>query len=74
MSTSDPTASQVEFNIQVDPGDIVSGLNDNDELILTFIVEMLEAAGSSELIERLVDRLTPPPETDVETLLKSGEL
>lgn len=35
--------------VDVDASDVVSGLNNNDGLILAFLKEVLEAAGSSEL-------------------------
>lgn len=49
--------SVVEFSAPVDGGDIVRGLNNNDELVLRFIVEMLLTADSEELRERLKERL-----------------
>lgn len=51
------TVANIEFIVPVDGHDIVLGLKNNDELILAFIVEMLEKADSLELRERLVDRL-----------------
>lgn len=42
----------------VDASDIVSGLNNNDGLLLAFIKEVVEAAGSSELSNDLVEWLT----------------
>lgn len=41
----------------VDASDIVSGLNNNDGLILAFIRDILDQAGSSELRNDLVDDL-----------------
>ncbi len=51
------TVANIEFIVPVDGHDIVLGLNNNDELILSFIIDMLERADSSELRERLADRL-----------------
>lgn len=47
-----------ELLASVDAHDIVNGLSNNDALILTFIKEMLEKAGSSELANELVAYLT----------------
>lgn len=52
------TVANIEFVVPVDGHDIVDGLKNNDELCLAFIVEMLERADSSELRERLAERLT----------------
>jgi hypothetical protein len=45
--------SKVDLVAEIDAGDVVKGLNNNDELIFAFVLEMMDAAGSSELEERL---------------------
>jgi hypothetical protein len=52
------TEAEVELAAKIDANDIVKGLNNNDELILAFIVEMLFEADSSELRARLVERVS----------------
>ena len=42
----------------VDASDVVSGLNNNDDLLLAFIKDILRLAGSSELEDSLLDHLT----------------
>lgn len=54
---SDATISKVSLLASVDGEDVVLGLNNNDGLILQFILEMLARAGSSELEEDLLLRL-----------------
>lgn len=49
--------SEVKLVALVDANDIVAGLSNNDELILPFILQVLDYAGSSELEERLRDAL-----------------
>jgi hypothetical protein len=51
------TEAAVELYAAIDADDVVKGLNNNDELILAFIVETLEVADSLELRERLAERL-----------------
>ena len=53
----DPTLATINFNVEIEGADIVEALNNNDELVLAFITEMLEKAGSSELRDRLASRL-----------------
>lgn len=52
---SQATISKVEQVASIDGDDIVKGLNNNDELILSFIADMLESAGSSELEGELLN-------------------
>lgn len=61
---SEPTLAEVPIVIQVDADDIVRALGNNDELILAFVLELLQHAGSSELNERLVERLTADTKTE----------
>lgn len=49
--------SKVELVASIDADDVVRGLGQNDELILAFLLDVLDQAGSSELEERLRDRL-----------------
>ncbi len=51
------TEAQVELVARIDGADVVKGLNNNDEMILAFIIETLESADSLELRERLAERL-----------------
>ena len=58
----DPLVAEIIDNggaleLAVDAKDIVSALDNVDELILVFITQMLMEAGSSELRERLAERL-----------------
>lgn len=55
---SEPTVAEILVPVRFDADDVVRALGNNDELILTFVLEMLHHAGSSELIERLIERLT----------------
>lgn len=55
--SNDRTISKVNQVASIDAEDIVLGLNNNDGLILPFILEMLDHAGSSELEEDLLLRL-----------------
>lgn len=55
--SDDRTLSSVNFNADVDAEDVILGLSNNDGLILPFIIEMLDHAGSSELEEDLLLRL-----------------
>ena len=52
------TEAAVELRAVIDADDIVKGLNNNDELILAFIIEMLFEAGSSELRARVIERVS----------------
>jgi hypothetical protein len=52
------TEAAVELLANIDADDIVKGLNNNDELILAFIIEVLFEADSSELRARVVERVT----------------
>ncbi len=52
------TEAKVELMASIDADDIVKGLNNNDELILAFIVEMLFEADSSELRARVIERVS----------------
>jgi hypothetical protein len=63
--TDEQLTAEVELIAQITPHLVVQGLNNNDELLLAFIVEMLDDAGSSELELRLKERLT-------ERLLEAG--
>lgn len=54
---SDRTISKVNQVASIDAEDVVLGLNNNDGFILSFILEMLDHAGSSELEEDLLLRL-----------------
>jgi len=54
---SDPTISKINLVGLVDAEDVILGLKNNDGLILPFILEMLDHAGSSELEEDLLLRL-----------------
>lgn len=49
--------STVALEASIDAKDIVRGLNDNDEQVLTFICQMVALADSIELRERLIERL-----------------
>lgn len=51
-------SAEIQVNVPVDGHDIVGALNNNDEFVLIFIIQMLEKAESSELRERLAARLT----------------
>ena len=59
-----PTISEVSLVATIAPDDIVVGLNNNDESILAFITEMLDLAESSELEDRLAERLKERKEGD----------
>lgn len=52
----------IEANITliapIDPADIVRALNGNDESVLQFICQVLALSESSELRERLTERLS----------------
>jgi len=52
------TEASVELVANIDADDIIKGLNNNDELILAFIVELLFEADSSELRARVIERVT----------------
>lgn len=52
------TQAALAVTINVDPIDVVDGLYNNDEAILAFLVQVLEIADSSDLRERLAERLT----------------
>lgn len=54
---ADKTISEVRLVATIDGADIVIGLNNNDESILAFIIDMLDHAESSELEGRLAMRL-----------------
>lgn len=54
---SGPTISIVDLTARIDPDDVVRGLNNNDGLILQFVLEMLDEAGSSELELDLLGRI-----------------
>jgi hypothetical protein len=56
-NTNEPTVSIVDLSARIDAEDIVKGLNNNDDLILMFIVQMLDHAGSSELEGELINRV-----------------
>lgn len=60
MSAADKpfTEARIELAATIDPDDVVRGLNGNDELVLTFICQMLAVSHSSELRENLRARLT----------------
>lgn len=58
-------SSEVELVAQITPHLVVQGLNNNDELILAFILQMLDDAGSSDLEQRLKERIA-------ERLLEAG--
>ena len=47
----------VELSVGFDADDVVLALDNNDESILLFITQMLEAADSVDLRERLAARL-----------------
>jgi hypothetical protein len=47
----------MSLTVEVDPRDVVKGLGNNDESLLAFISQMLELADSSDLRERLAERL-----------------
>lgn len=49
--------ASVDLIASIDAEDIVKGLGNNDEAMLAFILQMLEKADSSELRERLAERL-----------------
>lgn len=51
---SELTISKVELIATIDAENVVDGLNNNDGLILPFMLEMLDRAGSSELEEELL--------------------
>lgn len=57
MSSGPVIVSSVELAAEITPSLIVEGLSNNDEWILTFVLQMLDEAGSSELEERLAERL-----------------
>lgn len=50
--------ARVDLSAHIDAGDIVRGLENNDESLLTFILQILDMAESSDLRERLAERLT----------------
>lgn len=52
------TTAEVALVAHIDADDVVRALNNNDELILAFIMEMLQLAGSSDLNARVVERIT----------------
>ncbi len=52
------TEARVELYAAIDAADVVKGLDNNDEAILAFVVEMLLSAESVDLINRLNERLT----------------
>lgn len=54
---SEVTISHVDLSARIDADDIVRGLNNNDESILTFILQMLDHAESSDLESELVLRV-----------------
>lgn len=51
------TISKVELVATIDADDIVRGLRNNDESIMTFMLQMLDCAGSSELEVSLISRI-----------------
>jgi hypothetical protein len=51
------TLSEVAIVAQIDPDDIYRGLNGNDEAIIAFVVELILASESSEVVDRLRERL-----------------
>lgn len=55
---ADLVEARVELSARIDPSDIVTALNNNDDQILTFICQTLALAHSSDLRERLKERLT----------------
>ena len=44
-------------HLDVDADDIVHALGNNDDLVLSFIIDMLDRAGSSELEETLMSQI-----------------
>ncbi len=51
------TIAPVAAQMNLDAHDVVDALENNDESILAFVIEMLEKAESSDLRERLSERL-----------------
>lgn len=49
--------AKVDLVAAIDANDIARALGQNDELIFTFIIDLLDEAGSSDLEEMLRDRL-----------------
>ena len=54
---SERTISNVDLSATIDADDVVRGLGNNDENILTFVLQMLDHAGSSDLEEELLLRI-----------------
>lgn len=54
---ADLTLARINFNVDVDAKDIVDALNNNDDLITAFVIELIREAGSSELLADLHTRL-----------------
>lgn len=57
MSDVQPVHAIMGVNIDIEATDIVTALNSNDIAIRNFIVQVLDAAGSSELEEMLTEEL-----------------
>lgn len=53
----EPIISKVELVATIDADDVVRGLKNNDDAVLTFIIQMLDCAGSSELEAELIGRI-----------------
>lgn len=51
------TISHIDLSAEITARLVVEGLNNNDELIYAFVLEMMDVAGSSDLEERLRDAL-----------------
>jgi len=58
----------VSVTVHVDPVDVVRGLDNNDDRILTFICQLIALAGSHELRHHLLQRLG----VDTPTLDQAG--
>lgn len=57
MSDKELVSASVSRLVHIDPDDVVTGLEQNDELILKFICQVIALAESSELRERLLEQL-----------------
>lgn len=57
VTLTDLTLAPIGFRVDVDAKDIVEALDNNDGSIGVFILEMLQAAGSGDLVRDLRDRL-----------------